>query len=59
MIQGNQVWRNALTQLAKQPLYVLEIPDFAITVTSFTLAQGNVATGGYGVYGYGLAGYGI
>ncbi|MGH9356210.1 MAG: hypothetical protein ACRD10_08785 [Terriglobia bacterium] len=58
MIQGNQTWQNALAQLQKQPLYVLEIPDFGIVIASFSAAALAVSVGGYGVSVYGINGYG-
>ena len=58
MIQGNQTWQNALAQLQKQPLYVLEIPAFGVVVASFSAAALGVTVGGYGVGLYGIAGYG-
>ncbi|MGH9358560.1 MAG: hypothetical protein ACRD4Q_09900 [Candidatus Acidiferrales bacterium] len=58
MIQGNQTWQNALAQLQKQPLYVLEIPAFGVVVASFSASALGVTIGGYGVELYGIAGYG-
>ncbi|HLI35043.1 MAG TPA: hypothetical protein VKW70_08355 [Terriglobia bacterium] len=58
MIQGNQTWQTALSQLQKQPLYVLEIPDFGIVIASFSAAALGVGVGGYGVMLYGVAEYG-
>lgn len=58
MIQGNQAWQNALSQLQKQPLYVLEIPDFGVVISSFDSTLLNVGIGGYGVALYGVGGYG-
>jgi len=57
MIQGNQNWTNALAQRQKQPLYVFEVPDFALLLASFN-ATANVTVGGYGVTDYGVGGYG-
>ncbi|HLI30075.1 MAG TPA: hypothetical protein VKV79_03115 [Terriglobia bacterium] len=58
MIQGNQAWQNALAQLQKQPLYVLEIPDFGVVIASFSASALGVAVGGYGVVLYGIGSYG-
>jgi hypothetical protein len=62
MIQGNYIWTQALAQSAKQPLYIVEIPDFAIAIASFTPDQqpATVASSetGYGNGGYGLNTYG-
>lgn len=58
MIQGNQTWQMALAQLQKQPLYVLQIPDFGVILASFSTSAVGVAVAGYGVGGYGVAGYG-
>jgi hypothetical protein len=58
MIQGNQTWQTALSQLQKQPLYVLEISDFGIVIASFSAEALGVGVGGYGVALYGMAGYG-
>ena len=61
MIQGNQIWTQALAQLQKQAYYTVEIPDFAIAIASFpalsAIAQA-APTGGYGVTLYGVGGYG-
>lgn len=59
MISGNQTWTLALAQPQKQPLYVLEIPDFAIIISSYS-STSQSATGtasGYGVAEYGVGGY--
>lgn len=58
MIQGNQAWQQALSQLQKRPLWVLEIADFGIVVASFSAADLKVGVGGYGVMLYGITGYG-
>lgn len=59
MIQGNQTWTAVLNQQQKQPLYIFEIPQFGIVLSSFSasllLSSG---TGGYGVTLYGIGGYG-
>jgi sugar phosphate isomerase/epimerase len=59
MIQGNQTWTQALAKPQKWPYYVVEIPDFAIAIASFSAAV-QVATtlSGYGVTIYGVGGYG-
>jgi len=60
MIQGNQIWTQALAQAQKQAYYVVEIPDFAIAIASFPTTAPVVTTlGGYGVTVYGVGGYGI
>jgi len=58
MIQGNQTWQMALAQLQKQPLYVLQIPDFGVILTTFSMAANGVVLNGYGVASYGIAPYG-
>lgn len=58
MIIGNQSWQNALAQLAKQPLYTFEIPDFGIIIASFSTGVVSVTVGGYGVILYGIGPYG-
>lgn len=58
MIVGNQTWQTALAALQKQPLWVLEIPDFGIVIASFSASVLNVGIGGYGVVLYGIGGYG-
>jgi hypothetical protein len=71
MIQGNQTWQLALAQSQKQALYLLEIPDFAIAISSFPTSvllavvpgvPGAVPAaptgGGYGVTLYGIGAYG-
>ncbi len=57
MISGNQTWAAALTQPQKQPLYIFQIPQFGIIISSFDagLIQ---AQGGYGVMLYGIGAYG-
>lgn len=59
MIQGNQIWTQALAQPQKQAYYVVEIPDFAIAIASFPSTADVVTNlGGYGVTIYGVGGYG-
>lgn len=58
MIQGNTAWQQALAQLQKQPLYVLQIPDFGVILASFSVAATGVGISGYGVGEYGIAPYG-
>jgi len=58
MIQGNQTWQMALAQLQKQPLYALQIPDFGLILTSFSMTATGVGLSGYGVGTYGIAPYG-
>jgi hypothetical protein len=59
LIQGNQTWTQALAQAQKQPYYLVEIPDFAIAIASFSSTANVVTTlGGYGIALYGVGGYG-
>lgn len=58
MIQGNIAWQQALAQLQKQPLYVLQIPDFGVILAGFSVAATGVGISGYGVGEYGIAPYG-
>jgi hypothetical protein len=58
MIQGNQTWQQALAQPQKQPLYALQIPDFAVILTSFSAGAAGVGLDGYGVGLYGVTPYG-
>ena len=59
MIQGNQTWTQALAQAQKQPYYLVEIPDFAIAIASFSVTANVAMTpSGYGVALYGVRGYG-
>jgi len=59
MIQGNQTWQSGLTSPQKQPLYVLQIPQFGIVLASFTQSQVQSLTQtGYGVMTWGIGGWG-
>jgi hypothetical protein len=64
MISGNQAWQLALAQFQKQAYYTVEIPDFAIVISSFpasalpTAGPAGALSGGYGVTLYGVGGYG-
>lgn len=58
MIQGNTTWQIALAQLQKQPLYILQIPEFGVILASFSVAATGVSVSGYGVEAYGVAPYG-
>jgi hypothetical protein len=59
MIQGNQTWQSGLTSPQKQPLYVLQIPQFGIVLASFTQAQiQSLAQCGYGAMTWGIGGWG-
>lgn len=58
MIQGNATWQQALAQPQKQPLYILQIPDFGVILASFSVAATGVDISGYGVGTYGVAPYG-
>ena len=59
MISGNQTWQSGLNAQAKQPLYVLQIPQFGIVLASFTQSQiQSLIQSGYGVMTWGLGGWG-
>ena len=58
MISGNTTWQLALAQLQKQPLYILQIPDFGVILASFSVAATGVGISGYGVGLYGVTPYG-
>jgi hypothetical protein len=59
MIQGNQTWQSGLTSLDKQPLYILQIPQFGIVIASFTQSQVQSLTqSGYGASLWGVGGWG-
>ncbi len=58
MIQGNNTWTQALAQPQKQPLYVLQIPNFGIYLASFSPTTTGVGLAGYGVGLYGIEPYG-
>ncbi len=59
MISGNQTWQSGLNTLPKQPLYVLQIPQFAIVLASFTQSQiQSLTQSGYGVMSWGISGWG-
>ena len=59
MISGNQTWQAGLNSLPKEPLYVLQIPQFGILLATFTLAQIQPLTNsGYGVSPWGVSGWG-
>ena len=59
MINGNQIWQSGLNSLQKQPLYVLQIPQFGIVLASFTQAQIQSLTKcGYGAMVWGIGGWG-
>jgi hypothetical protein len=59
MIQGNQTWQTGLNTQAKQPLYVLQIPQFGIAISSFTQSQiQSLTQSGYGVTAWGVSGWG-
>ena len=59
MIVGNQTWQLALAQPQKQAYYIVEIPDFAIAIASFTQSQQQAALpSGYGIVLYGVGLYG-
>lgn len=59
MIQGNQNWQSGLGSLQKQPLYILQIPQFGIVISSFTQSQIQALTQtGYGAMNWGIGGWG-
>jgi hypothetical protein len=59
MISGNQTWQSGLNSLQKQPLYVLQIPQFGIVIASFTQSQIQSLTQcGYGAMTWGVNGWG-
>jgi hypothetical protein len=59
MISGNQTWQTGLNAPQKQPLYVLQIPQFGIVLASFTLLQIQpLSQSGYGVMAWGIGGWG-
>jgi hypothetical protein len=59
MISGNQTWQTGLNAQAKQPLYVLQIPQFGIVISSFTAAQiQSLSQSGYGAMVWGVGGWG-
>ena len=48
-----------LNTQAKQPLYILQIPQFGIVLASFTPSTvQSLTTTGYGVMWWGIGGYG-
>jgi len=59
MINGNQTWQSGLNGQAKQPLYILQIPQFGIVIASFTQSQiQSLTQSGYGVMTWGIGGWG-
>jgi hypothetical protein len=59
MISGNQTWQTGLNAPQKQPLYVLQIPQFGIVLASFTLLQIQpLSQSGYGAMAWGIGGWG-
>ena len=59
MISGNQTWQSGLNSPQKQPLYVLQIPQFGIVLSSFTQSQiQSLTQTGYGVMNWGISGWG-
>jgi|HubBroStandDraft_4_1064222.scaffolds.fasta_scaffold2630736_1 hypothetical protein len=59
MIQGNQTWQSGLNSPQKQPLYILQIPQFGIVLASFTQSQiQSLAQSGYGEMAWGVGGWG-
>jgi hypothetical protein len=59
MISGNQTWQSGLNTQAKQPLYVLQIPQFGIVLASFTQSQiQSLIQCGYGAMTWGIGGWG-
>jgi hypothetical protein len=57
MIDGNQTWSAALAQPQKQALYIFQIPQFGIIISSFDPSL-LLTQGGYGVTTYGVSSYG-
>lgn len=59
MILGNQTWQSGLNSPQKQPLYILQIPQFGIVLASFSSSQIQpIARSGYGVIAWGVGGWG-
>ena len=59
MIQGNQTWQSGLGAQAKQPLYILQIPQFGIVLATFTQSQVQpLDKCGYGTMAWGVSGWG-
>ena len=59
MILGNQTWQSGLTSPQKQPLYILQIPQFGIVLATFTESQiQSTAQTGYGAMPWGIGGWG-
>jgi len=59
MISANQTWQSGLNATQKQPLYVLQIPQFGIVLASFTPSTVQPLTStGYGVAVWGINGWG-
>jgi hypothetical protein len=59
MIQGNQTWQASLNVSPKQPLYILQIPQFGIVLASFTQSQiQSLSQSGYGAMTWGVSGWG-
>jgi len=59
MISGNQTWQQGLNSLSKEPLYVLQIPQFGIILASFSQSQIQAATSsGWGAMPWGAGGWG-
>jgi len=59
MIQGNQTWQAGLSAPQKQPLYILQIPQFGIVLASFTQTQiQSMTKSGYGAMTWGVGGWG-
>ena len=59
MINGNQTWQSGLNTLQKQPLYILQIPQFGIVIASFTQSQIQaLSQSGYGAMVWGVNGWG-
>jgi len=59
MISGNQTWQTGLSAQAKQPLYILQIPQFGMVLASFTQSQiQSLTQSGFGVMLWGIGGWG-
>jgi len=53
MINGSQTWNSNLSAQQKQPLYLLQIPQFGIALASYSLSQ-ILPPSGWGVIAWGI-----
>jgi len=59
VIIGNQTWQAGLYAQAKQPLYILQIPQFGIVLASFTQSTiQSLTQTGFGAMTWGIGGWG-